>query len=358
MNTFGRLFRLTTFGESHGPAIGGVIDGCPAGFEIDFEQVQNFVNLRRPGTSSLYSQRQEKDQVEFLSGFIGNKTTGTPIAFLIRNTDARSKDYDALKNLYRPSHGDFTYEQKYGLRDWRGSGRYSARETAVRTVAGAIAMQILKSFYIQVFAYVSQIGDIKLDKSPTLLDFSQIYTNEVRCPDQQVARQMAGLIEQVKKSGDTIGGVITGVVKNVPTGLGEPIYDKISARLAYAMFSIPAVKGFDIGSGFDAAKMRGSQHNDLFTKDNKGRIITKTNYSGGIQAGITNGMDIIFRVAFKPVSTIFREQTTVDKSGQPVKYIPQGRHDPCPVPRAVPVVQAMAAMTVLDFLLLRQKDKM
>ncbi len=358
MNTFGRLFRLTTFGESHGPAIGGIIDGCPAGYEIDFQRVQEFVNLRRPGTSTLYTQRKEKDKVEFLSGFLGNKTTGTPVAFLIRNTDARSQDYEKLKKLYRPSHGDFTYEQKYGLRDWRGSGRYSARETATRTVAGAIALQILESFGIQVFAYVSQIGEIALDTDYALLDLSKTYSNDVRCPDDATAQRMANLIADVKRAGDTIGGVITGVVKNVPTGLGEPIYDKISARLAYAMFSIPAVKGFDIGSGFDAAKMRGSQHNDLFTTDQNNKIITKTNNSGGIQAGITNGMDIYFRVVFKPVSTIFREQTTVDKDGQPVKYIPQGRHDPCPVPRAVPVVQAMAAMTVLDFLLLRQKDKL
>ncbi len=356
MNTFGRLFRLTTFGESHGKAIGGVIDGCPSNFALDFDHIQTFLNLRRPGSSLLYSQRNEQDKVEFLSGIFQGKTTGAPIAFVIYNKDVRTSDYEQLKDLYRPSHGDYTYEEKYGIHDWRGGGRYSARETAAREVAGAIAMQVLAKFGIKVFAYTSQIGNIKLQKSYKELDLSQIYTNEVRCPDPDVARQMQQLILEVKKQGDTVGGIVTGIIQGVPAGLGEPIYDKISARLAYAMLSIPATKGFEFGSGFSAAQMKGSQHNDLFAIDENGKVVTKTNRSGGIQAGITNGMDIVFRVAFKPVSTVFREQKTINRKMEPVSYLPRGRHDPCPVPRAVPVVQAMAAMTVLDFLLLRQKD--
>lgn len=356
MNTFGRLFRLTTFGESHGKAIGGVIDGCPPNFAIDFEQVQKFVDLRRPGTSLLFSQRQEQDKVQFLSGIFKGKTTGAPIAFVIYNKEYRSSDYENLKDLYRPSHGDFTYEKKYGIRDWRGSGRYSARETAVRVVAGAIAMQILDKFGIKVFAYTSQIGSISLQKAYTELNLTKIYANDVRCPDERLADMMRQEILKAKQQGDTVGGVVTGVIQGVPAGLGEPIYDKFSARLAYAMLSIPATKGFEFGSGFSAVQMKGSEHNDLFDIDERGNVITKTNNSGGIQAGITNGMDIVFRVAFKPVSTIFKEQQTVDRQLKKVRYRPGGRHDPCPVPRVVPVVQAMAAMTVLDFLLLRQKD--
>ncbi len=356
MNTFGRLFRLTTFGESHGKAIGGIIDGCPPNFALDFDQIQNFLNLRRPGSSLLYSQRNEQDKVEFLSGIFDGKTTGTPIAFVIYNQDYRPGDYEQLKDLYRPSHGDFTYQKKYGIRDWRGGGRYSARETAARVVAGAIAMQVLAKSGIKVFAYTSQIGNIKLQKSYKELDLSQIYTNDVRCPDQEVAQQMREKILEVKKQGDTTGGVITGIIQGVPAGLGEPIYDKISARLAYAMLSIPATKGFEFGSGFSAVQMKGSEHNDLFAIDRSGKVVTETNHSGGIQAGITNGMDIVFRVAFKPVSTVFQEQKTINRRLEVVSYRPSGRHDPCPVPRAVPVVQAMAAITVLDFLLLRQKD--
>ncbi len=359
MNTFGRLFRFTTFGESHGTAIGGVIDGCPAGVEIDVDFVQSQLDRRRPGQSNIVTSRNEDDKVEFLSGIFEGRSTGAPIAFIIRNKDQKSGHYSVTKDLFRPSHGDYTYFVKYGGNvDYRGAGRYSARETAVRVVAGAIAQLVLRRFGVKIQAYVSQIGHLKLEKSYKDLDLSLVDSNPVRCPDPQLAGKMYELVRSVKASGDTIGGTVTCIISNVPPGLGEPIYDKFSARLAYAMLSINAVHGFEFGSGFASAAMRGSEHNDLFYLSGEGKVRTRTNFSGGIQAGITNGMDVFFNVAFKPVSTIFREQETLDKSLHKVSYIPKGRHDPCVVPRAVPVVEAMAAVTTLDFLLLSKAYKL
>ena len=358
MNTFGRLYRFTSFGESHGPSIGGIIDGCPPGIELDFAFIQKQLDRRRPGQSSIVTSRREPDKVEFLSGIFQGKTTGAPLAFVIRNTDQRSGHYDRTKELFRPSHGDYTYYVKYGESvDYRGSGRYSARETAVRVVAGAVAQLVLKRFGIDIKAYVSQIGDLKVDRTYKELDLEHIDDNPVRCPDPSLAEKMYELVRKVKADGDTIGGAVTCIISNVPPGLGEPLYDKFSARLAYAMLSINAARGFEFGSGFGAGRMRGTEHNDLFYLTGDGKVRTRTNYSGGIQAGITNGMDIYFNVAFKPVSTIFREQETLNKDLEPVRYIPQGRHDPCVVPRAVPVVEAMAAVTTLDFLLLSNAYK-
>ena len=354
MNTFGRLYRLTTFGESHGPVIGGVIDGCPPGLQLDIEFIQSELDKRRPGTSHLTSARKEPDRVEFLSGIFEGKTTGTPIAFIIRNRDHRSADYEAIKDIFRPSHGDYTYQVKYGIRDWRGGGRYSARETAARVVAGAIAKQILSRYGVKVYAYVSQIGPVVLDKSYNELDLEKTYQSPVRCPDPAVSQKMSDFLSSVKKQGDTTGGVITGIITGLPAGLGEPLYDKFHARLAYAMLSINAAKGFDIGSGFDGAKMKGSEHNDSFYTDRSGRIRTETNNAGGVLAGITTGGDVYFRVAFKPVSTIFKPQRTVTVTGERVEFTARGRHDACPVPRAVPVVEAMAAMVTLDFLLINK----
>ena len=358
MNTFGRLYRFTSFGESHGPAIGGIIDGCPAGVNLDITFIQRQLDRRRPGQSKIVTSRQEPDKVEFLSGVFQGKTTGAPIAFVIRNKDQHSEHYDRTKELFRPSHGDYTYYVKYGNTvDYRGSGRYSARETAVRVVAGAIAQLVLSKYGIRIRAYVSQIGNLGVDSPYTELDLEHIDDNPVRCPDPALAEKMYDLVRRVKAEGDSIGGTVTCIISNVPPGLGEPLYDKFSARLAYAMMSINAARGFEFGSGFGAASMRGSQHNDLFYRTDEGAVRTRTNYSGGIQAGITNGMDVYFNVAFKPVSTIFREQETLNKDLEPVRYIPKGRHDPCVVPRAVPVVEAMAAVTTLDFLLLREAYK-
>jgi len=358
MNTFGRLYRFTTFGESHGPCIGGIIDGVPSGIDLDLEFIQYQLNRRRPGQSDIVSNRKEKDKVEFLSGIFNGKTTGAPLAFVIKNSDKISKHYNITKNLFRPSHGDYTYFNKYGKNfDYRGSGRYSARETAVRVVAGAIAQIILKKRNISITAYVSKIGSLEVNKPYYKLDLTKIETNQVRCPDESVAKEMYKLIRELKIKGDTVGGEIMCVIKNLPAGLGEPIYDKFSARLAYAMLSINAAKGFEFGRGFLSAEMKGSEYNDLFFKDKDGKIRTITNNSGGIQAGITNGMDVYFRVAFKPVSTIFRKQQTLTRQFEEIEFIPEGRHDSCVVPRAVPIVEAMASVVALDFLLLHNAYK-
>ncbi|WP_228851492.1 chorismate synthase [Aegicerativicinus sediminis] len=344
-NSYGTLFKITTFGESHGVAIGGVIDGCPAGLTINFEAIQHELDRRKPGQSKIVTQRKEPDEVEFLSGIFEGKTTGTPIGFNIRNTNQKSKDYSHIKDIYRPSHADYTYEKKYGLRDYRGGGRSSARETACRVVAGAIAKQLLSN--IEINAYVSAVGSIKLTKNYQELDLSNTENNIIRCPDDATAEQMIQLINETRKKGDTVGGIITCVLKNVPIGLGEPVFDKLHAELGKAMLSINAVKGFEYGSGFDGAKMFGSDHNDLFNNDGS----TKTNLSGGVQGGISNGMDIYFNVAFKPVATLIQKQEALDSSGNLVEMQGKGRHDPCVVPRAVPIVEAMAALVLADFYL-------
>ncbi len=346
-NTFGRLFKLATFGESHGEAIGGVIDGCPAGITLDFDKIQADLVRRRPGQSKITTQRKEPDQVKFLSGIFEGKTTGTPIGFSIENTNQRSKDYSHNQNVYRPSHADFTYDKKYGFRDHRGGGRSSARETACRVVAGAIAKQFLDC---SITAYVSSVGEIETKKSHDQLDLSQIESTIVRCPDLTVADQMIDFIKQVRKEGDTVGGVVTCVINNVPIGLGEPVFDRLHAQLGKAMLSINAVKGFEYGSGFAGTRMRGSQHNDQFETSGK----TKTNLSGGIQGGISNGMPIYFKVAFKPVATLIQKQETINAAGEKVEMQGKGRHDPCVVPRAVPIVEAMAALVLADFVLMQR----
>jgi chorismate synthase len=349
-NSFGTLFRLTTFGESHGKAIGGIIDGCPAGIELDFEFIQNELNRRKPGQSKIVTQRKEPDTVEFLSGIFENTTTGTPIAFVIYNTNQKSKDYSHIKDVYRPSHADYTYDQKYGIRDYRGGGRSSARETASRVVAGAIAKLLLKD--IKITAFTSAVGNIQLEEDYNQYDFNQIEQNDVRCASPEKAVEMIDFIKAVRKQGDTIGGVITCVIKNVPAGLGEPVFDKLHAQLGKAMLSINAVKGFEYGSGFEGTKLKGSEHNDLFNADGS----TKTNKSGGVQGGITNGMDIYFKVAFKPVATLIQNQEALDNKGNLVEMQGKGRHDPCVVPRAVPIVEAMAALVLADFTLLRRQE--
>ena len=354
MNSIGQCFRFTSFGESHGTAIGGVIDGCPAGMLLDMEQITAELRRRRPGQSSLTTQRKETDEVEFLSGIFEGKTTGTPIAFIIRNQNQHSADYEHLRNVFRPSHADYTYEMKYGIRDYRGGGRSSARETAARVVAGAIAKQFLRAKGIEIIAYTSQIGEIALEQDFVLTDTALIEQNPVRCPDKDKARQMIELIENVQREGDSIGGTITCVMKGVPVGLGEPIFGKLQAMLAYAMFSINAVKGFEYGSGFRFLHAKGSELNDPFCNE-QGKITTKTNYSGGIQGGINNGREIYCRLAIKPTATIFKEQQTVDKAGHEVLLKAHGRHDPCILPRAVPVVEAMAAITLMDAFLLSEK---
>ena len=351
MNTFGHIFRLTTFGESHGPAIGGVIDGMPAGIEVDTAFIQAQLDRRRPGQSKLTTARQEADQVELLSGVFEGRTTGCPIGFLVRNTNQHSHDYEEMRNLFRPSHADYTYMQKYGIRDHRGGGRSSARETISRVVGGALAMLALRQKGITIQAFTQQVGHISLPGTYQDYDLSQTEQNPVRCPDAAIAEQMAQLITEVKAEGDTIGGVIACVIKGCPAGLGEPVFGKLHAALGSAMLSINAVKGFEYGEGFAGVAQRGSEQNDVFVPDGRGGITTRTNRSGGIQGGISNGQDIYFRVAFKPVATLLRPQETVDKDGQRATLTARGRHDPCVLPRAVPVVEAMAAMTILDFLL-------
>lgn len=350
-NSFGTLFKLTTYGESHGEAIGGIIEGCPAGLKLDVQAIQKEMQRRKPGQSKIVTQRKEEDEVLFLSGIFEGTTTGTPIGFQIINTNQKSKDYSHNKSVYRPSHADFTYDKKYGLRDYRGGGRSSARETANWVVGGAIAKQLLKD--IQVNAFVSSVGPIFIDKPYQELDFLKTENSPVRCPDEAAAKKMETFIKQIKKQGDTVGGTITCVIQNMPIGLGEPVFDKLHARLGQAMLSINAVKGFEYGSGFCGSQMKGSEHNDLFKEDGT----TKSNLSGGIQGGISNGMDIYFRVAFKPVATIMKNQTTIDKDGSPTEIQGKGRHDPCVVPRAVPIVEAMAAMVLADFYLMNRISK-
>jgi chorismate synthase len=386
-NSFGTLFKLSTFGESHGAAIGGVIDGCPAGLKIDFTFIQHELDRRKPGQSHITTQRKESDTVEFLSGIFEGYTTGTPIGFIIKNEDQNSKDYEHLKENYRPSHADYTYEQKYSVRDYRGGGRSSARETACRIVAGAIAKLLLREKNISIHAFVKQVGDIMLTKNFDELDLSKTELNVVRCPDETVAEQMINYIEKIKKQGDTIGGIIQCVIKNSPVGLGEPVFDKLHALLGHAMLSINAVKGFEIGSGFSSITKKGSELNDVFIPttdvtlsrveaEQKQKIstdvmlsgveaeqeiptpqITKTNNSGGIQGGISNGMPIYFNVAFKPVATIMQTQESINKAGEKISLEAKGRHDPCVLPRAVPIVESMAALVMVDFLLLNTNSK-
>jgi chorismate synthase len=352
-STFGTIFKLTTFGESHGAAIGGVIDGVPSGMKISFERVQEELDRRKPGQSAIVTQRKESDTVEFLSGFFEGKTTGTPIGFIIRNEDHKSEDYADMKNVFRPSHADFTYQEKYGIRDYRGGGRSSARETACRVVAGSIAKQILATRGIEFSTYVDQIGSIRLN-DPAFFLHDDIESNPVRCPDGEKATEMEALIREVRSEGDTIGGCVRCIVLNVPVGLGEPVFDKLHAELGKAMLSINAVKGVEFGSGFSAVDMRGSAHNDIFNVDGS----TRTNSSGGIQGGISNGMPILFRVAFKPVATIALEQETITVSGEESTVQGKGRHDACVVPRAVPIVESMAAVVLLDMLLRQQATQL
>ena len=352
-NTFGQIFKITSFGESHGKAIGGIIDGCPAGISIDYNIIQKQLDRRKPGQSKITSSRNENDKVEFLSGIFDNKTLGTPIGFVIKNNDAKIKDYDSLKNSFRPSHADFVYEKKYGIRDYRGGGRSSARETSIRVVAGAIAQQILSSLNIKVKAYVSKVKSIKLEKNYSEYNLENIDNNIIRCPDDKIAEEMISLINQTKLKGDSVGGEITAVVTNVPIGLGEPIYDKLDANLAKAMLSINAVNGFFLGN--DRSELYGSQSNDII-EDLSGK--TKTNNSGGIQAGISNGNDIFFKVSFKPVSTIMKPQESINNKGEKIILNPQGRHDPCVLPRAVTIVEAMTAIVLLDHFLLNKTNKL
>ena len=351
-NKFGKIFTLTTFGESHGKAIGGIIDGCPANKYIDLSIVQFDLDRRKPGQSKIVTQRKESDKVEFLSGMFEGKTTGTPIGFIIVNKDQKSKDYDHIKNIFRPSHADFVYQKKYGIRDYRGGGRSSARETACRVVAGSIAKQILNDISFK--AFVSRVGDVSISSDFSKVNFENIEKNPVRCPDLKKAEEMENLIKSVRKEGDTIGGVVSCIIKNVPVGIGEPVFDKLHAELGKAMLSINAVKGFEYGSGFAGVKMKGSEHNDQYEADES----TKTNYSGGIQGGISNGMDIYFNVAFKPVATIMKDQRTIDNKGKETSISGKGRHDPCVVPRAVPIVEAMASLVILDMILINNSKKL
>lgn len=352
MNTLGTLFRLTTFGESHGEAIGGVVDGMPPGIDIDMAFIQSELNRRRPGQSRITTSRQEPDQVELLSGVFEGKSTGCPIGFIVRNQNQHSQDYENMRCLFRPSHADYTYHEKYGFRDHRGGGRSSARITISRCVGGALAKLVLRQKGISIQAYTSQVGSIALDRDYHRYDLSLTETNAVRCPDPEKAPEMEELIARMKAEGDTIGGVITCVIKGCPAGLGEPEFGKLHAALGAAMLSINAVKGFEYGEGFSGVTARGSEQNDIFVSTDNG-ITTASNHSGGIQGGISNGQDIYFRVAFKPVATILQEQQTTDLEGNPATFTARGRHDPCVLPRAVPVVEAMAAMTILDYYLLR-----
>lgn len=355
-NTFGKLFRLTTFGESHGEAIGGVIDGCPAGINIDLDFIQNELDRRKPGQSIITTSRKEADKVEILSGVFDGISTGCPIGFIVRNANQKSSDYDNMKDIFRPSHADFTYYSKYGIRDHRGGGRSSARVTISRCVGGALAKLVLKQLGISVHAYTSQVGNITLDNDYRKYDLNTTEQNIVRCPDKDKAEEMISLISEVKSQGDTIGGTITCVIKGCPAGLGEPEFDKLNAALGCAMLSINAVKGIEFGAGFGMSSKRGSEVNDIFYNNN-GQIATRTNNSGGIQGGISNGEDIYFRIAFKPVATLLKDQETVDKDGNEVTLKAKGRHDPCVLPRAVPIVEAMAAMTIFDQYMLSKSIK-
>jgi len=350
-STYGKLFKIATFGESHGAAIGVVVEGCPAGVPFDLAFIQQELDRRKPGQSRITTQRREADTVQVLSGVFEDKTTGTPIAMMIWNEDQRSKDYSHIAQQFRPSHADFTYQTKYGVRDYRGGGRSSARETAARVAAGALAKLVLKDLGVDVQAYVSQVGKLKLDKEYHELDLSLTDTNAVRCPDPEMAQTMFDYIDDIRKQGDSIGGVVSCVVTGSPVGWGEPVFDKLHAELGKAMLSINAVKGFEYGSGFEGVELQGSAHNDAFYTDETGRVRTRTNHSGGIQGGISNGEDIFFRVAFKPVATIMQDQESVDQNGDSITVQGKGRHDPCVLPRAVPIVEAMAALVLVDFYL-------
>ena len=356
-NSFGRIFRISTFGESHGLGLGVVIEGCPAGLLIDEEFIRNEMQRRKPGQSKITTQRKEEDEFQILSGIFEGKSTGTPIGLVIMNTDQKSKDYSHIADKFRPSHADYTYFEKYGIRDYRGGGRSSARETAARVAGGAIAKMLLKHFGVSIQAYVSQVGDLKLEKSYQELDLSQTEENIVRCPDPVMAEKMIEYIDEVRKSRDTVGGIVSCVAQGVPPGLGEPVFDRLHAELGKAMLSINAVKGFEYGSGFEGVKMRGSDHNDAYYQDGD-RVRTRTNNSGGIQGGISNGEDIYFNVAFKPVATIMQDQESVNESGDSVTVSGKGRHDPCVVPRAVPIVEAMAALVLADYLLISRTNKL
>lgn len=356
-SSFGNIFKIATFGESHGKGLGVVIDGCPAGLELDEGFIKQELQRRKPGQSRITTQRREEDEFQVLSGVFDGKTTGTPIAMIIFNTDQKSKDYSHIADKYRPSHADYTYSEKYGIRDYRGGGRSSARETAARVAAGAVAKLLLRQYGINVHGYVSQVGDLTLDKSYQELDLSETEKNIVRCPDAAVANKMVDYIDEIRKSRDTIGGVVSCVAIGVPPGLGEPVFSKLHAELGKAMLSINAVKGFEYGSGFGGVSMRGSEHNDLFYQE-EGKIKTRTNHSGGIQGGISNGQDIFFRVAFKPVATIMQDQESINEQGESTIVSGKGRHDPCVVPRAVPIVEAMCALVLVDFLLLKRTNKL
>jgi chorismate synthase len=356
-NSFGKIFKITTFGESHGKGIGVVIDGCPAGLIIDMDFVQYELDRRKPGQSAIVTQRKETDKVECLSGVWQGQSTGTPIALWIANQDAKSQDYSEFADKFRPSHADYTYFAKYGLRDYRGGGRSSARETASRVAGGAIAKLFLQQYNTKICAYTSQVGNIILNKNYQEIDISLIEQNPVRCPDVLLAQEMENLIREVRKDGDTIGGVITAFVQNVDVGLGEPVFDRLHAQLGKAMLSLPACKGFAYGSGFEGVSMRGSQHNDIFYKNENNTIKTHSNHSGGIQGGISNGEDIYFRTAFKPVATIMQNQNTLNEQGENTTIQGKGRHDPCVVPRAVPMVEAMTALVLADFYLRKRNDR-
>ncbi len=353
-NSFGNLFRITTFGESHGPAIGVTIDGCPSGIPITVEEINEELARRKPGQSKIVTQRKENDEVEILSGVFEGKTTGTPIALLIRNQDQRSKDYSHIKDTFRPSHADYTYHVKYGNRDYRGGGRSSARETAARVAAGVLAKKLIAKYDVRISAFVNRVKDIAITNHYSALDFTKIEDNMVRCPDTGVAEKMIALIDQTRKNGDTVGGTIQCVIQNCPVGLGEPVFNKLHADLATAMIGINAAQGFEYGSGFDGTYLNGSEHNDAFEKDANGKTVTSTNRSGGVQGGISNGEDIYFNVAFKPVATIMTDQNSIDKEGNPATVKGKGRHDPCVLPRAVPIVEAMAALVIADHLLLNK----
>jgi len=355
-NSFGRVFRISTFGESHGKGLGVIVDGCPAGLPIDEAFIRQELQRRKPGQSKITTQRKEEDECQILSGVFEGKSTGTPIALVILNTDQKSKDYSHIADKFRPSHADYTYFEKYGIRDYRGGGRSSARETAARVAAGAIAKMLLAHYGISIHAYVSQVGTLSLDRPYQELDFEEIEKNIVRCPDPVLAEQMIEFIDEVRKDRDTVGGVVSCVAQHVPPGLGEPVFDKLHAELGKAMLSINAVKGFEYGSGFEGVSMRGSEHNDLFYQE-EGKIKTKTNHSGGIQGGISNGEDIYFRVAFKPVATIMQDQESLNEAGEPATVSGKGRHDPCVVPRAVPIVEAMCALVLADYLLLKRVNR-
>lgn len=356
-NSFGKLFKISTFGESHGEGLGVIIDGCPAGLEIDEAFIRNEMQRRKPGQSKITTQRKEEDEFRILSGVFEGKSTGTPIGMVIMNTDQKSKDYGHIADKYRPSHADYTYQEKYGIRDYRGGGRSSARETSARVAAGAIAKMLLKHFGISIQAYVSQVGDLKLDKTYQELDLEQTEQNIIRCPDPEMGEKMIDFIDGIRKSRDTVGGVVSCVAKGVPAGLGEPVFDRLNAELGKAMLSINAVKGFEYGSGFEGVKMRGSEHNDAFYTEGD-KVRTRTNHSGGIQGGISNGEDIYFKVAFKPVATIMIDQESVNEAGESVTVSGKGRHDPCVVPRAVPIVEAMGALVLADYLLLSRSNKL